>query len=130
MALTEDKPQPTAERHSVEKQRDDVSPGPEQRIIEARSQDHSTSIQISQASEAPHWRRRRWLIPLIALVVIGSILGGTSILIDSRTWVSTDDAFIDTHIAQVSAQVAGRVKTVLVNDNERVAAGQPLVELD
>ena len=49
---------------------------------------------------------------------------------DARNWVSTDDAFIDTHTVQVSAQVAGRVKTVLANDNQEVHAGQPLVELD
>ncbi|MGC2525712.1 MAG: HlyD family secretion protein, partial [Stellaceae bacterium] len=76
------------------------------------------------------WRRRRWLIALIALVAIAAIAGGVRWWIESSKWVSTDDAFIDTHTVQVSAQVAGRVKAVLAGDNQEARAGQPLVELD
>ena len=43
---------------------------------------------------------------------------------------STDDAQVDGHITAVSAKVYGRVAEVLVNDNEPVKAGQPLVKLD
>jgi membrane fusion protein (multidrug efflux system) len=43
---------------------------------------------------------------------------------------STDDAQVDGHITSVSAKVYGRVADVLVNDNEPVKAGQPLVKLD
>jgi len=43
---------------------------------------------------------------------------------------STDDAQVDGHITAVSAKVYGRVAEVLVNDNQPVKAGQPLVKLD
>jgi membrane fusion protein (multidrug efflux system) len=43
---------------------------------------------------------------------------------------STDDAQVDGHITPVSAKVYGRVSEVLVNDNQQVKAGQPLVKLD
>ena len=43
---------------------------------------------------------------------------------------STDDAQVDGHISAVSAKVYGRVSEVLVNDNQPVKAGQPLVKLD
>lgn len=43
---------------------------------------------------------------------------------------STDDAQVDGHISAVSAKVYGRVAEVLVNDNQPVKAGQPLVKLD
>jgi membrane fusion protein (multidrug efflux system) len=43
---------------------------------------------------------------------------------------STDDAQVNGHITAVSAKVYGRVAEVLVNDNQPVKAGQPLVKLD
>jgi membrane fusion protein, multidrug efflux system len=43
---------------------------------------------------------------------------------------STDDAFIEGHVMQISPQVAGPVLRVLVEDNQRVKAGDLLVELD
>lgn len=43
---------------------------------------------------------------------------------------STDDAQVDGHITAISAKVYGRVSRVLVDDNEPVKAGQPLVKLD
>jgi membrane fusion protein, multidrug efflux system len=118
MSLTEEKPQTQAERQE-----------PEQRLIEARRPD-GRPAPTSQARARPRWRRRGWLIALIALVVVGVIVVGAEWWIEASKWVSTDDAFIDTHTVQVSAQVAGRVKAVLVNDNQEVRTGQPLVELD
>lgn len=44
--------------------------------------------------------------------------------------VSTDDATIEAHVIPVSPRVAGHVARVLVADNQVVAAGDPLVELD
>jgi membrane fusion protein (multidrug efflux system) len=43
---------------------------------------------------------------------------------------STDDAQVDGHIYPVSARVGGTVVKVLVDDNQQVAAGTVLVELD
>ncbi len=43
---------------------------------------------------------------------------------------STDDAQVDGHIYPVSARVGGTVVKVLVEDNQHVAAGTVLVELD
>jgi membrane fusion protein (multidrug efflux system) len=128
MSLAEDKPRLKPDPQPVEGQRAEVSAELEQRAAEARQPDRPAPTATLQTAVRP--RRRRWLIALIALVVIGVIVGGTRWWIESSKWVGTDDAFIDTHTVQVSAQVAGRVKTVLVNDNQEVRAGQPLVELD
>ena len=43
---------------------------------------------------------------------------------------STDDAFIEGRVTQVSPQVAGRVERVLVNDNQFVNAGEVLVQIE
>ena len=77
------------------------------------------------------WPRRRLLLAgLIALLAAAVLAGGTAWWLEASKWVSTDDAFIDVHMVQVSPQVAGRVAHVLVNDNQEVRAGQPLVEID
>jgi membrane fusion protein (multidrug efflux system) len=123
MSLTEDKPRPKVDQQSVK--------GPEQRLIEARLPDGRPAAPPTLQAEArPRWYRRRWLVALIALVLIGAIGGGIRWWIESSKWVSTDDAFVDTHTVQVSAKVGGRVNAVLVDDNQEVRADQPLVELD
>jgi multidrug efflux system outer membrane protein len=43
---------------------------------------------------------------------------------------STDDAFIDGHMVHAAPQVGGRVRRVLVTDNQPVRAGDLLVEID
>jgi len=48
----------------------------------------------------------------------------------SRTYVFSDDAFIDVVSERVSPQISGRVLRVLVDDNQDVTAGQLLLELD
>ena len=43
---------------------------------------------------------------------------------------STDDAEVDGHVIPISARINGTIIEVLVNDNQVVKAGQPLVRLD
>src|SRR5437588_12789232 len=47
-----------------------------------------------------------------------------------NSYESTDDAQIDGHMNPVSARVGGHVEKLLVNDNDYVHAGQPLVQID
>ena len=44
--------------------------------------------------------------------------------------VSTDDAFVNSHVTFVAARVRGQVSRVLVDDNNRVHKGDLLVQLD
>jgi membrane fusion protein (multidrug efflux system) len=44
--------------------------------------------------------------------------------------VSTDDAYVNSHVTFVAPRVSGQVMRVLVDDNNRVAKGDLLVELD
>src|SRR5215218_10567697 len=70
--------------------------------------------------------RGRWLA-VAALVVVAGIA-----LFMWRTAgrESTDDAQIDGHITQVAARVGGTVVKVHVKENQPVAAGDVLIELD
>jgi membrane fusion protein (multidrug efflux system) len=43
---------------------------------------------------------------------------------------STDDAFVEGNVAFISPRVSGPIVKLLVNDNQRVKAGDPLVEID
>jgi membrane fusion protein (multidrug efflux system) len=67
----------------------------------------------------------------VAVLVLAICLG----LAAWRWWPwrgseSTDDAFIEGHVVAVSPTIAGRVVRVLVADNQHVAAGELLAELD
>lgn len=83
--------------------------------------------------EAPHEpsSRRTLLIKviLLAVVIIGATFG-VRYWLHARAWESTDDAFVEGHIVQVSPRVMGHVLKVHVTDNQVVKAGDPLVDLD
>ena len=61
-------------------------------------------------------------------IAVFAIVAGLFIYYFNRE--STDDAQVDGHITPVAAKLYGRVADVLVNDNQPVKAGQPLVKLD
>jgi membrane fusion protein, multidrug efflux system len=118
MSLIDEKPRPSAERQA-----------PVERLAEQFAPDRAARPQSDDlAIQRP--RGRRLLIGLVAVLAIIVIAGGADWWLHARNWVSTDDAFIDVHMVQVSPQVAGRVSAVPVHDNQEVQAGQPLVELD
>jgi membrane fusion protein (multidrug efflux system) len=68
----------------------------------------------------------------LGLTAVLALLGGTATYfwLAARHVESTDDAFIDAHVSQVSPQIGGRVVALLVNDNQLVHAGQELVTID
>ena len=71
-----------------------------------------------------------WVRLILVFVLLMLVAGGVIWWLDARNYEDTDDAFIDTHIIHVSPQVAGEVLVVYVNDNQRVRAGQSLVDID
>jgi membrane fusion protein (multidrug efflux system) len=74
---------------------------------------------------------RKRFIPLIValgLLIIGVV--AVYYFVAVRPYESTDDAFIDGHAIQISPQVSGHVLTVLINDNQLVKKGDPLVQID
>jgi membrane fusion protein, multidrug efflux system len=61
----------------------------------------------------------------VVLVIVGVVL-----FLYYHNRESTDDAEVDAHLAPISAKVSGDVIAVLVNDNQRVKAGDILVQID
>lgn len=73
--------------------------------------------------------QRKAAILVLALCLIGIWLG-LRWLIDARTNITTDNAFIESKIHPVSARISGTVTTIHVKDNQQVKEGDLLVELD
>ena len=94
------------------------------------SLNEETSPSLTPKEEAvPHEGKMRKNL-LILLGVI-AVLGITAYLIvDSYFIVTTNDAYVDSHVTYVAPQVAGKVDKVLVEDNNRVHKGDILVEID
>jgi membrane fusion protein, multidrug efflux system len=84
----------------------------------------------SKEEHAPQSAKRVLTTFVIALVFAVAVILGLVYLVNSAAYQSTDDAFIDGHIVPVSAQVAGRVQSVYVDDNQVVNKGDLAVELD
>src|SRR5437899_3758324 len=76
--------------------------------------------------------RRRNPIPLLILgAVVLSLAGwGVQRYRFGQTHVSSDDAQVDGHITPIAPKVQAFVDRVLVDDNQRVRAGDTLVVLD
>ena len=65
-----------------------------------------------------------------ALVALGVAGGALVYYLHARHLEDTDDAQIDGEITNVSSRVAGTIVTVAVKDNQTVAAGDVMAELD
>lgn len=74
--------------------------------------------------------RRRLLIGLLGAVIIAATVYGIPWVRLALSTVSTDDAFVNSHVTFVAPRVHGHVSQVLVDDNNRVHKGELLVELD
>jgi membrane fusion protein (multidrug efflux system) len=73
---------------------------------------------------------KTWVkIAIIVAVVVLLVVALVWWLI-ARQYQDTDDAFVDTHIVHISPQIAGQILSIHVSDNQRIRAGQPLVEID
>jgi membrane fusion protein (multidrug efflux system) len=73
-------------------------------------------------------RKKRAMIVFAVLAVVGAL----SVFFYMRyksTHISTDDAFIDGHVHTIAPKISGTVKTIYVDTNQYVKAGDVLVEI-
>src|SRR6476619_4618302 len=75
-------------------------------------------------------KKRRKIIIIGAAVLLFVSIAGLLYWLYARQYESTDDAFIDGDITQVSPKVSAYVKKVDVRSNQFVDKGDLLVELD
>jgi membrane fusion protein (multidrug efflux system) len=77
----------------------------------------------------PLYKRPAFLIVAAVVLVVGLIFG-LRYWAYARSHESTDDAFIDGRIVQVSPKVSGYVAKVYVKDNQEVKEGDLVAEID
>jgi membrane fusion protein (multidrug efflux system) len=82
---------------------------------------------VTATSERPRIGVRTILIGAAVLAIAATVTYWALVL---RGFESTNDAFVEGHLVFLSPRVAGQVVEVLVDENQRVAAGAPLVKLD
>lgn len=84
-----------------------------------------------QAEAAPRRHLRISRNPLIVgAVALLVALAGVAWLLSPRASESTDNAYVKADSSTVAPKVGGLVTDVLVQDNQHVHAGQPLVKID
>jgi membrane fusion protein (multidrug efflux system) len=66
----------------------------------------------------------------ISAAAVALVLIGVTRLWHSLRTESTDDAYVNSYVTFVAPRIAGQVAEVLVEDNNRVRKGDPLVRLD
>src|SRR6266576_653069 len=81
------------------------------------------------ARKRPVYKRPVYLIGAAIVLLIAAIFG-VRYWLYARSHETTDDAFIDRHIIQVSPEASVYVSRMYVTDNQQVNAGALLVELD
>jgi membrane fusion protein, multidrug efflux system len=105
----------------------------DQRRLEA-APIRETKPTAGQARPAGSWlerlRARRRLVLTVTALVIVAIVAVVFWWVNSGTYESTDDAFIDARTVPVSAQISAAIVDVPVTDNQLVEAGAVLVRLD
>jgi membrane fusion protein (multidrug efflux system) len=97
---------------------------------EQRAEEAETPKELSP-EERRKKERRKWILIIGGAVVLLIALAiAIPWWLHARHFEDTDDAFIDSRWEHAAPQVAGRVLRVLVTDNQRVEAGQTLIEID
>lgn len=111
-------------------------PGRESRPVETNAGDSILATPQESKAEAeasketrPFYKRPAILVAASVALVIAAIIG-MHYWLYARAHESTDDAFIDGHIIQISPKVSAYVAKVYVTDNQQVKAGDLIVELD
>ena len=74
--------------------------------------------------------RRKKALAIFAVATLVTIGSGIFYWWYRQTHISTDDAFVEGRIHPVAARIQGTVAAVLVEDNQQVKKGQPLLRID
>jgi membrane fusion protein, multidrug efflux system len=88
----------------------------------------------SPARPLPPPPRKRRRAVVVIVTIAGVVLLVAAVLAYYFRFIApyetTDDAFIQGNAAFISARISGQVQRLLIDDNQRVKAGDPLLEID
>lgn len=90
-----------------------------------------TSNDVNATAEtAPKNNRRKSLTSVAVLVLLAGAAWGAYDYIVSSHFETTDNAYVQGNLIQITPQITGTVKEIDADDTDRVQAGQPLIKLD
>jgi membrane fusion protein (multidrug efflux system) len=75
-------------------------------------------------------KRRKLLLAVAAVFAVGALSYGAYWALVLRHFESTDNAYVNGNVVQITSQVAGTVLKIEADDTEFVKAGTTLVQLD
>ena len=84
----------------------------------------------ASAQQANNGKRKRMMTLLVIVILIAAIAYGLYYFLVARFHESTDDAYVNGNVVQITPQVTGTVIAVNADDTQTVKAGDPLVVLD
>jgi membrane fusion protein (multidrug efflux system) len=99
-------------------------------VIDPGKSTAEDSVANSKDPAAPKRNNRRRQVLVGIAVLALAVAVGAYYLVFMAPYESTDDAFIEGHVTPIAPQVAGRVNSVLITDNQFVNAGDVLVQID
>ena len=82
------------------------------------------------AASPANRNRNRLLAAMAAVFVLGGLAAGLWWWFDGRWHETTDDAYADGNLVQLTPQISGIVVRINADDTALVRAGEPVVELD
>lgn len=85
-----------------------------------------------KAAETPVAAKKRSPLRLVVMLAVPAVLlaGGAYFWLTGGRYVETDNAYVQQSKISISSDVAGRIATVAVRDNQLVAAGDVLFTID
>jgi membrane fusion protein (multidrug efflux system) len=75
-------------------------------------------------------KRRRGLMALGIVAILGAVVYGSYWFLFARHYQSTDDAYVNGDLVQITSEVPGDVMVLSADDTQGVRRGQTLLELD
>ena len=88
------------------------------------------NVAEAEAKARHNAQRRTWLTRLAVVVALVALGWGLYYFLIGRNRVSTDNAYVNAEVAQVTPLIAGQAIEVAVKDTQMVRRGQILVRLD
>src|ERR1700742_747633 len=96
----------------------------------AIKQENDSRPAPAAVDEAPKSSKKKFVLPIVAVLVVFALVWAFKTWSYSRTHESTDNAAVDGHLVPVLAKASGYVQTVSVAENDHVKADSVLVQID